>query len=132
MSATVQQVVIYRRRDRFGWPPARSRFISTATSVAFTGRRGEDLLFIILLRRLSIRSRAIVGLILACAGVALIVVSVVAVSGLLIHGVIVAVLGVIFLASAMASRRRARLGVQPDAGQNSESDHVTRMRAGER
>jgi len=71
----------------------------------------------------------IVGLVLAGAGVALIAVSVVAVAGLLIHGVIMAVFGVAVLGSAMASRRRARLASQPDAGQDSNlSVHAVRRR----
>ena len=61
-----------------------------------------------LLRKLSIRSRTIVGSVLTAVGLVAVVVAAAGVSGLLVDGVIAAVVGVIFLASAWSSARRGR------------------------
>lgn len=90
------------------------------------------MLLIILLRRLSVRGRLIAGLALTLAGVMLIITSAVVAPGLLVHGVITVVVGLILLGSAAAGRRNAavarrnaaagprgaRLARRPDGGEN--------------
>ena len=66
-----------------------------------------------LLRKLSVRTRVLVGSVLTGAGLVVIVIALVVAPGILIHGAVAAVVGLVFLASAWSSRRRiaARAGV---------------------
>lgn len=72
------------------------------------------MILLLLVRRLSPRNRAIVGLVLVAAGLALIVVSSLAVAAL-IHGGLLAVFGAVLCVSAANSRRQARLTDRPGA-----------------
>jgi hypothetical protein len=66
-----------------------------------------------LLRRLSPRGRAILGAALVAAGLALVGVSAALSAALLIHGIALTVIGTGLCASALVSRKRARLAHQP-------------------
>lgn len=67
-----------------------------------------------LLRRLSPRGRAILGVALVAVGLALVGVSAALSAGLLIHGIALTLIGAGLCASALVSRKRARLAQQPD------------------
>lgn len=69
------------------------------------------MLLFMLLRRLSFRTRMIVGVVLVVAGVGVVALSV-AVPGVLIHGVILLVVGAVFCGSAVVGRP----GVRPVQG----------------
>jgi drug/metabolite transporter (DMT)-like permease len=73
-------------------------------------------MFILLLRRLSPRGRAIFGVVLMAAGLALAGVSAAVSAGLLIHGIALIVIGAVLCTSAIVSAKRARLADQPTAG----------------
>ena len=70
----------------------------------------------LLLRRLSPRRRAILGVALMTAGLALAGVSAALSAGLLIHGIALIVIGAVMCTSAVVSARRARRADQPAAG----------------
>lgn len=63
-----------------------------------------------LLRKLSIRSRAIVGSVLTGAGLVVVAIALAAAPSILIHGAVAAVVGIVFLASAWSSRQRVMRG----------------------
>lgn len=63
-----------------------------------------------LLRRIGVRGRLAFGAALTAAGLLLTVISVVAAPGLVIHGIVTAVVGAIFLGSGLRDRGRGRLG----------------------
>ena len=66
------------------------------------------LILLPLLRRLSIRSRLIIGVIVTAAGSALTGAAATFAPGLMIHGIVTAVVGVIFLGSVWIDGRRRR------------------------
>lgn len=70
------------------------------------------MILLLLIRRLSPRNRAIVGLVLVALGLALAAVSNLAVAEL-IHAGLLAAIGVVLCISAAASRRQARLADRP-------------------
>jgi len=86
-------------------------------------------MLILLLRRLSPRSRTVAGLVLVAAGLVLVAISAAVAAGLLIHGVALTVIGVVLYTSAVVSRRRARLVPRPGIG--SEVTAAEMMMAGE-
>ena len=67
------------------------------------------LILLPLLRRLSIRSRLIIGLLMTAAGSILIGAAVAFAPGLLVHGILTALVGVIFLVSVWTDGRRRAL-----------------------
>jgi hypothetical protein len=68
------------------------------------------ILLLPLLRKLSIRSRTILGTMLAAAGLIALVIGLAAVPSIVVDAIIAAVIGAIFLGSAWSSRRRALAG----------------------
>jgi hypothetical protein len=67
----------------------------------------KEMIFLLLLRRLSPRTRLITGVVLVAAGLVVVAVSAVT-AGLLIHGIILTAIGAAMCLSALASGRRAR------------------------
>jgi membrane-bound ClpP family serine protease len=79
-------------------------------------------MLILLLRRLSPRSRAAAGLVLMVIGLALVGVSLAGVASLLIHGAITVVIGAVLLVSSWLSWHRERSA-------HSDASHSARQRA---
>jgi drug/metabolite transporter (DMT)-like permease len=77
------------------------------------------MLIFLLLRRLSPRSRTIVGLVLVAAGLALVTISAAIAAGLLIHGLALFVIGGALYTSTLVSRRRAQPAPRPGTGARS-------------
>jgi drug/metabolite transporter (DMT)-like permease len=67
------------------------------------------MIILLLIRRLSPRTRTIVGAVLVVAGLTLVGVSVTLAAGLLVHGILLTVIGAALWTSAVVTRRRARL-----------------------
>jgi drug/metabolite transporter (DMT)-like permease len=65
------------------------------------------MILFLLLRRLSPRTRILVGSLIVAAGVALTAVSIAVAAGLLVHGVALAVIGAVMWTSGMVAKRRA-------------------------
>jgi len=72
-----------------------------------------------LLRRLSPRTRIIVGVVTVAAGFVLAAVAAAVAAGLVVHGVALAVIGAVLWTSGIVSKKRARL-----AGQLSVASHI--------
>jgi len=75
------------------------------------------MIILLLIRRLSPRTRTITGAVLVAAGLALVGVSVTLAPGLLVHGIVLIVVGAVLWTSAVVTRRRARLANQSLAQQ---------------
>lgn len=78
-------------------------------------------MILFLLRRLSHRGRRNVGLGLVALGLALVVVAVAVASGLLVHGLVIAVIGAAVVAHSVKSERRARVAVDPSLADGASS-----------
>ena len=66
------------------------------------------MLFLFIIRRLSLRARGILGAVLILAGLALLAVAATVASWLVIHGIIITALGVAFCVSAYVARKKAQ------------------------
>jgi hydrogenase-4 membrane subunit HyfE len=77
------------------------------------------MILFMLLRRLSPRTRIIVGVVTAAAGLVLAAVAAAVAAGLIVHGVALAVIGAVIWISGIVAKRRARL-----AGQLSVAGHI--------
>jgi drug/metabolite transporter (DMT)-like permease len=75
------------------------------------------MIILLLIRRLSPRTRTITGAVLTAAGMVLVGVSVTLAAGLLVHGIVLIVIGAVLWTSAVVTRRRARLANQSLAKQ---------------